>query len=282
MKKLFLIQLFTILSMATIFAQENSVLWKISGNNLKADSYLLGTIHILCPEDFVMHDKVKRVIGEVDQVIFEVDLFNPENTALMQQRMMSPTQDFLSNLKSDQIQLIDSVLTANQLSIKMFDMLHPAMVMSLLTLKSFNCPNPMEIKSVENEVHKLAEGKNIADLETIEFQMEMLSKIATPEYFYNYLKLYDEASKLTQQMVIAYNKQDLSILEEVISDPNWMTPEVYDLMLTQRNNNWLDIIPSRISENKTLIAVGAAHLIGKDGLIQQLREKGYTVTPVLN
>ncbi|HLS38226.1 MAG TPA: TraB/GumN family protein [Sphingobacterium bovisgrunnientis] len=282
MKKLFLIQLFTILSMATIFAQENSVLWKISGNNLKADSYLLGTIHILCPEDFVMHDKVKRVIGEVDQVIFEVDLFNPENTALMQQRMMSPTQDFLSNLKSDQIQLIDSVLTANQLSIKMFDMLHPAMVMSLLTLKSFNCPNPMEIKSVENEVHKLAEGKNIADLETIEFQMEMLSKIATPEYFYNYLKLYDEASKLTQQMVIAYNKQDLSILEEVITDPNWMTPEVYDLMLTQRNNNWLDIIPSRISENKTLIAVGAAHLIGKDGLIQQLREKGYTVTPVLN
>lgn len=282
MKKLFLIQLCTILSMATIFAQENSVLWKISGNNLKADSYLLGTIHILCPEDFVMHDKVKRVIGEVDQVIFEVDLFNPENTALMQQRMMSPTQDFLSNLKSDQIQLIDSVLTANQLSIKMFDMLHPAMVMSLLTLKSFNCPNPMEIKSVENEVHKLAEGKNIADLETIEFQMEMLSKIATPEYFYNYLKLYDEASKLTQQMVIAYNKQDLSILEEVISDPNWMTPEVYDLMLTQRNNNWLDVIPSRISENKTLIAVGAAHLIGKDGLIQQLREKGYTVTPVLN
>jgi uncharacterized protein YbaP (TraB family) len=116
MKKLFLIQLCTILSMATIFAQENSVLWKISGNNLKADSYLLGTIHILCPEDFVMHDKVKRVIGEVDQVIFEVDLFNPENTALMQQRMMSPTQDFLSNLKSDQIQLIDSVLTANQLS----------------------------------------------------------------------------------------------------------------------------------------------------------------------
>lgn len=282
MKKLFLIQLFTILSMATIFAQENSVLWKISGNNLKTDSYLLGTIHILCPEDFVMHDKVKRVIGEVDQVIFEVDLFNPENTALMQQRMMSPTQDFLSNLKSDQIQLIDSVLTANQLSIKMFDMLHPAMVMSLLTLKSFNCPNPMEIKSVENEVHKLAEGKNIADLETIEFQMEMLSKIATPEYFYNYLKLYDEASKLTQQMVIAYNKQDLSILEEVITDPNWMTPEVYDLMLTQRNNNWLDIIPSRISENKTLIAVGAAHLIGKDGLIQQLCEKGYTVTPVLN
>lgn len=282
MKKLFLIQLCAILSMATIFAQENSVLWKISGNNLKADSYLLGTIHILCPEDFVMHDKVKRVIGEVDQVIFEVDLFNPENTALMQQRMMSPTQDFLSNLKSDQIQLIDSVLTANQLSIKMFDMLHPAMVMSLLTLKSFNCPNPMEIKSVENEVHKLAEGKNIADLETIEFQMEMLSKIATPEYFYNYLKLYDEASKLTQQMVIAYNKQDLSILEEVITDPNWMTPEVYDLMLTQRNNNWLDVIPSRISENKTLIAVGAAHLIGKDGLIQQLREKGYTVTPVLN
>jgi uncharacterized protein YbaP (TraB family) len=282
MKKLLSLSFILLFCSLFSFAQENSVLWKISGNNLKADSYILGTIHIICPADFIMHDKVKRVIGEVDQVVFEVDLFNPENTASMQQKMMTPIPDFLSSLKTEQIQLIDSVLTANQLSIKMFDMLHPSMVMSLLTLKSFNCPNPMEVKSVENEVHVLAEGKNITDLETIDFQLEMLGKIATPEYFYNYLKLYNEAGQLTQRMVAAYNKQDLSILEEVITDPNWMTPEVYDLMLTQRNNRWVEAIPSKIEENKTLIAVGAAHLIGKDGLIKKLREKGYKVTPVLD
>ena len=282
MKKLFTLSFLLLFTFLSSFAQENSILWKISGNNLKVDSYLLGTIHIICPADFVMHDKVKRVIGEVDQVIFEVDLFNAENTGTMQQKMMTPVPDFLSSLQPNQIHLIDSALTANQMSIKMFDMLHPSMVMSLLSLKSFNCPNPMEIKSVENEVHVLAEGKQITDLETIDFQMEMLEKIATPTYFYEYLKHYTEAGQLTQRMVAAYNNQDLSILEEVITDPKWMTPEAYDLMLTQRNNNWVKTLPSKISDNKTLIAVGAAHLIGKDGLIKQLREKGYTVTPILD
>lgn len=282
MKKFLTLSLALIFFTLLSFAQENSVLWKISGNNLKTDSYLLGTIHMMCPEDFVMHDKVKRVIGEVDQVYFEVNLFNPENTASMQQKMMTPVSNFLSSLQPSQIQLIDSALAANQMSIKMFDMLHPAMVMSLLSLKSFNCPNPLEVKSLENEINILADGKKIGELETVDFQLDMMSKIATPEYFYNYLKLYDEAGQLTQRMVAAYNQQSLSILEEIFNDPKWMTPEAYELMLTKRNNNWIENIPAIITQNKTLFAVGAAHLIGEVGLIKQLRNKGYTVTPVLN
>jgi len=282
MKKLITLSFALFYCILFSFAQENSVLWKISGNNLKTDSYLMGTIHMMCPDDFVMHDKVKRVIGEVDQVYFEVNLFNPENTASMQQKMMTPVPDFLTSLQPNQIQLIDSALAANQMSIKMFDMLHPAMVMSLLSLKSFNCPNPLEVKSLENEINVLAEGKKIGELETVDFQLEMMSKIATPEYFYNYLKLYDEAAQMTQRMVAAYNQQNLSILEDIFNDPKWMTPEAFELMLTKRNNNWIENIPAIISQNKTLFAVGAAHLIGEVGLIKLLRDKGYTVTPVLN
>lgn len=282
MKKLITLSFALFCCILFSFAQENSVLWKISGNNLKTDSYLMGTIHMMCPDDFVMHDKVKRVIGEVDQIYFEVNLFNPENTASMQQKMMTPVPDFLTSLQPNQIQLIDSALAANQMSIKMFDMLHPAMVMSLLSLKSFNCPNPLEVKSLENEINVLAEGKKIGELETVDFQLEMMSQIATPEYFYNYLKLYDEAAQMTQRMVAAYNQQNLSILEDIFNDPKWMTPEAYELMLTKRNNNWIENIPAIISQNKTLFAVGAAHLIGEVGLIKLLRDKGYTVTPVLN
>lgn len=280
MKRLLLFSLIAVLSLTAVFAQENTVLWKISGNNLKTESYLLGTIHVMCPEDFVMLDKVKKAVGEVDQVIFEVDLFNAENTALMQQKMMVAAPNFLSTLDAGQIKLIDSVLTANELSIRMFDMLHPAMVMSLLTLKSFNCPDIMNVKSVEKEVYTLAQNKKIADLETVDFQMDMLVKIATAQYFYQYLKLYHDVSSLTQKMVQAYNKEDLEALQHIIEDPNWMTPEVYDLMLTQRNVKWIEKLPIQIAESKSLIAVGAAHLIGEVGLIKLLRDKGYTVTPV--
>ncbi|MCA5006821.1 TraB/GumN family protein [Sphingobacterium bovistauri] len=282
MKNIFVLFAFFNLLIASSFAQENSLLWKISGNNLKNDAYLLGTIHIMCPEDFVMLEKVKKAINDVDQVVYEVDLFNPENTKKMQDMMMVPVPNFFESLSDDKVKFIDSVLTANQMSIRMFDMLNPAMVMSLLTLKSFNCPNPMEVKSVEAEVNTLAEGKQKANLETIDFQLNMLNQIATPEYFYEYLKLYKEAEVLTNKMVQAYKSENLKSLNSIISDPKWMSPKVYDLMLTQRNKTWVDSIPTIISKSKTLIAVGAAHLVGEQGLIELLRDKGYTVAPIMN
>lgn len=282
MKRLFLIQLFAILTTVSVLAQENTLLWKISGNNLKTDSYLLGTIHILCPDDFVMLDKVAKTIDKVDQVVFEVDLFKPENQAFMQQKMMSPVPNFFRGLEQSQINMIDSVLAANQMSIKMFDMLHPSAVMSLLTLKSFNCPDPMNVKSVEQEVHKLAANKKIGDLETMDFQLDIMTKLATPNYFYEYLKLYDEGAALTNTMVQAYKEQNLSDLEKIFSDPKWMKPEIYDMMLTQRNVRWVEEIPAKIADTQTLIAVGAGHLLGDTGLIKLLRDKGYTVTPIFD
>lgn len=282
MKKLLALGLFLTLFSVGAFAQENSLLWKISGNNLKTDSYILGTIHMMCPDDFVMHDKVKRVIGDVDKVVFEVNLFNAENTEKMQQMMMQPVPNFFKDLNAEQVQLIDSVLKANQLSIKVFDMFHPAMVMSLLSLKSFNCPDMMNIKSIEGEVYTLAENKEIADLETLDFQLEMMSKIATPQYFYQYLKRFAEVTEMTQTMVQAYNQENLEQLSKIINDPRWMSPEVYELMLTNRNRNWVESIPATIANTKTLIAVGSAHLIGDEGIIKLLQDKGYTLTPVLN
>ncbi|KKX50158.1 TraB/GumN family protein [Sphingobacterium sp. IITKGP-BTPF85] len=52
----------------TVHAQDNTVLWKISGNGLKKDSYLLGTMHIMCEDDYILKDKIKNLIPQVDVV----------------------------------------------------------------------------------------------------------------------------------------------------------------------------------------------------------------------
>lgn len=263
-------------------AQENSLLWKVSGKDLKQDSYILGTIHILCPADFNMPSKINNAINNVNEVVFEVNLFNPDNAAKAQESAMTPQPNFLNNLAPSKIKLIDSVLTANQLSIKMFDMLSPATMTSLLALKSFNCPNPMEYKSVEKEVYDLAQNKKISDLETIDFQMQMLNSFSTPEYFYKYLNNYDEAALLTLSMVDAYKKEDLKKLETVMTDPKWMEKEQFDIMLTNRNKNWIKSLIPKMKDEKILVAVGAGHLIGKEGLIELLKKEGYKVTPIYN
>jgi uncharacterized protein YbaP (TraB family) len=52
-------------------------------------------------------------------------------------------------------------------------------------------------------------------------------------------------------------------------------------MLTKRNKEWLNKMPEMMNNNSVFFAVGAAHLLGKNGVIQLLKDKGYTVTPVL-
>jgi len=63
-------------------------------------------------------------------------------------------------------------------------------------------------------------------------------------------------------------------LDEMIRD----YPETYQSLLVKRNNNWMLHIEHMLN-NKVieLVLVGALHLVGQDGLLQQLRNKGYNV-----
>jgi uncharacterized protein len=54
-----------------------------------------------------------------------------------------------------------------------------------------------------------------------------------------------------------------------------------DDLLDKRNNKWMEVLPKAMKKGPQFVAVGALHLAGKAGLIQQLRDQGYTVEPIL-
>ena len=55
-------------------AEENALLWEISGKELKEPSYLFGTIHMIGKEDFFLTDATKASFGKAQQVAFEIDM----------------------------------------------------------------------------------------------------------------------------------------------------------------------------------------------------------------
>lgn len=280
MKKLLLSIGFALLCISSSLAQENSLLWKISGKDLKTESYILGTIHIMCEENFNIPEKVKKATAEVDQIIFEVDLSNPEAAAKAQQLAMTPNTTFFENYDPKKLAYIDSALTSHQFSIKMFDMVAPSTMISLLTLKSFACADPTKIKMMEAEIKALGANKKISDLESLDFQMDLLGKLATPNYFYEYFKNYNEFQGISQQMVDYYNTENIEGLKSIFQNTKYMSKDQFDAMLTNRNTKWVQDIPAKIQNTKSLIAVGAGHLVGDLGIIKLLRDKGYTLTPV--
>ncbi|MNI50917.1 TraB family protein [compost metagenome] len=149
-------------------------------------------------------------------------------------------------------------------------------------MKGFNCPDPTKMKSYEVELSALAtsQGKVIGELETPEFQFNLLKDLITPKLFMESVFQLDEYPALTVKMVQAYKSENLEELTKLLQDPAWMTAEQKEKLLIGRNLNWSNLIPPMINEESCFIAVGAGHLAGDQGLITLLRERGFKVEAI--
>ena len=78
--------------------------------------------------------------------------------------------------------------------------------------------------------------------------------------------------------VSLYLAGDAEGLEQLSHDGMLANEEIRDVLLSRRNASWVAPIEELLADDpRPLIAVGAAHMVGKDGLVELLRAKGYTV-----
>jgi uncharacterized protein YbaP (TraB family) len=77
----------------------------------------------------------------------------------------------------------------------------------------------------------------------------------------------------------AYTRNDLNTLHKLMYAGTYKREEMKPL-LDDRNHYWMQQLPELMKDQSLFIAVGALHLVGETGLVQELRKKGYTVTPV--
>lgn len=282
MKKLILTAMAFMMTIALFAQNKETFLWKISGNGLKKDSYVLGTIHMACGPDFKMEDKINEAVKTTDRIALELNASNPETVKSLQAHI-GPVPGFFDGLAPEKKQLIDSVLTSKNLSPAMLDQVGPAVLVSLLSMQAFDCQDPKDIKSMELELLKLegAAGKPVDELETAEFQINLMNEFFKAEDLYTYLRDLDKMKEQTKLLVTKYFNNEVGQVEELLFKTSSMSPEKEEMMLTKRNQEWITKMPEMMKNNSTFFAVGAGHLLGKNGVIQLLKDKGYKVTPVL-
>jgi uncharacterized protein YbaP (TraB family) len=77
----------------------------------------------------------------------------------------------------------------------------------------------------------------------------------------------------------AWANGDTKGLEVLMLGAFLESPEIYERLLVERNRNWIPRVDTCIEQNANcFIVVGAAHLVGPDGLPTLLTKKGYKVT----
>nr|WP_199158931.1 TraB/GumN family protein [Pedobacter sp. ASV2] len=283
-KLLVLLTVFCAFISASAFAQnpndENSLLWKVEGNGLTKPSFIFGTVHMICQDQFVMSDKVKNALANTEQSYLEINLAAPDIT-LQSQKYMFTDKSLSNEISKEDYQYLDSLVkTKLKTDLVKFDKVKPMIIMAMLLQASFTC----KVVSFESEIIKLtkAANKTVNGLSTVEEQYSFMDKIFDAKDLGKYLKEINdtEINKLLKQLHEAYLKEDVKTMDDLLMGMNTTNPEAYKQLLPVRNHLWADRIPAIIKEKPTMFAIGTGHLLGTEGVVYLLREKGYTVTPI--
>ena len=278
----------------TAFAQknndDNTLLWKISGNGLSKPSYLFGTIHMLCKDDAILSDSLRNIIKNVKEVYFEVDLDNMFEMlgVLGKMKMNGDTtlQDLLSQADYEKVKTYFEE-KGSMLPFSMLETYKPMLAASTLQQGGLPCESTAMMEQVIMMEAK-EYNKSIKGLESMGYQASVLDSIPYKlqaeqlvSYIDNAIKGDNEDQELTE-MLNAYKNQDLKKLEEMLMKSDPSISNYTDVLLYNRNRNWVQKLRDLMPEKPLLIAVGAGHLPGKEGCINLLRQAGFKVTPVKN
>ncbi len=261
-----------------------SLLWKIAGKGLQP-SYLFGTIHAVCPQDFSIPEQVKASLQQTSQLALEIDMDAPNFAAeLLQSAMLPPDQSLESFFSAADYQLLAAHFQQSMgIDIQYLNKMKPFMLQSLLFSELTDCPAESYEQHLVEMAH--AQGKEVIGVETVQEQLQAMDHLpsnAQADMLLKTLKDMAEAKADYRKMVQLYLAQDLQGLAKLSeAEMDTATYAQYEqAFLTDRNKRWVPVIEREAKARSTFFAVGAGHLAGEKGLLHLLRQQGYTVTPL--
>lgn len=262
-------------------------LWHVSKNG--HDLYLGGTIHMLKKEDYPLPVEFTQAFKKSDTLVFETDIDKtktPEFAQKMAQMMTLPAgQSLKTALNKNTYNKLKTHLAERSIPIDSFLRYKPSMVVLIISIIEIKKMGMVDV-GVDEYFHTQAKqaGKSIGYFESVDEQLSFLSAMGAGnenEMILNTLKDLSRMKTMMADMKSAWLSGDEHKLAEVsLTDMVRDYPDLYQTLLVKRNNSWMPHVEKMMRDKKVeLVLVGALHLVGKDGLLQQLRDKGYRVTP---
>jgi len=267
---------------------EKSLLWEISGNSLATNSFLFGTIHMIAGEDYFLPQGTLSAVDVSDKMIFEIDMADMSDPMklmpLMQKAFMKGDTTLKDLVTAEEYTMIETRFNEMGLPIFFLERIKP-MFLTVFATSDFD-PNGLQngsLKSYEMEFAKMAAdgGKETGGLETVEYQISVFDEIPYKDQanmLVESLNSSDTDNDVFKELIALYLDQDISGLYELMKEDESIE-EYEDALLNTRNLNWIPIMQKEMEAQRTFFAVGAGHLGGHQGVINLLREAGYTVTP---
>ena len=286
-RRLVSVVLFLVTLCASALAHAEPAIWVVKGPH--ATVYLFGTIHALQKGGSWHSAKIDAAIQQSHTLWLEIP--NVDDAASMQPLVMQLGMDQAHPLstKLTPEQLARLTKAANSVGLPggeaMFETFKPwlaALTLSIAPLMQAGY-DPSTGVEMELKPEFVKAGKPVKGFETAEEQMRYFADMpekAQVDFLTSELDDFDSAIDKFKQMLAAWQAGDTDALDKLNNeDFRDKYPDLFQILVVKRNEKFTAQIEDLLKgDGVSFVAIGAGHLVGKDGVPAMLEKRGYKVT----
>jgi uncharacterized protein YbaP (TraB family) len=262
-----------------------SFMWKATRQ--QGAVYLVGSVHMLTKDFYPLAAPIEAGFKDSDLLVEEVDLAEmlaPDQQFSLLSRGMLPAGQTLDKVVSPAtMALVNARVGSLGMPASALQQFKPWFLAMTLMAVEWEKAGFDAALGLDKHFYDRAqtEGKAVQGLETTEYQISRFDGMAMPQqdrFLAESLKDLDAEKASVQKIADAWKAGDLPTLERLVLQDVKDDPFMYQRLLVERNRNWLPKIEALFARpGRAFIVVGAAHLVGPDGLIAMLKAKGARV-----
>lgn len=284
-----IVALFLFLAVSAVWrstgAQEKTLLWKVSDDDKSV--FLLGSIHYLRKENYPLNQAIVDAFDASERLVLEIDLNNtPPGAAqrlTLEKAIYRDGSNLAQNVSQETYQLTSKRAAELGIDMQVVQPMKPwfvALTMLAVKLQRMGLDPKLGVD------HHLAERakrdrKPTSGLETLEFQLGIFDQLSKRE---QELMLRETAGELeridknVKEIVESWLKGDGERLAALLLAGMRQYPELQQKLVIERNRRWSEEIAKLLKQgSNAMVVVGAAHLVGKEGVIDMLKARGFSV-----
>ena len=265
--------------------QDKSLLWKISDD--KNSVFLLGSIHYLRKKNYRLNQAILDAFDGSKTLVLEIDLNSTAAEAAqrltLEKAVYRDGTTLAQNVAPETYQLAAQRAKELGVDMRIMNPMKPWFVALTLVAIKLQSLGLDANSGVDRYLAQRAKnnGKATRGLETLEFQiglLDQLPKTDQEQMLRETVRELDLLDKNIDEIVQSWAKGDVDLLARLLLAGMKEYPEVYQRIVVERNRRWLPEIEKLIHDGSgAMLVVGAAHLVGQDGVIEMLKAKGYRV-----
>ena len=260
-------------------------LWKVTRG--EATLYLNGSVHLMTTNQYPLAAAFEQAYTASDKLVLEMDLAEAqtrEGLSLFSQASLLPKGKQLADMLTPETQqaLLDYCASI-QVSPILFNHMKPWMALLMLTQVQLSREGFHPQLGLDTHFYERArrDGKPVVGLESLEEQLALLESLSDEDPDTLIRHGIEELQTLKQQvdaLIASWEAGDTRGLETLLMENLRAFPTIYQTLIVKRNRRWLQPLLRLLrTDDSTMVIVGAAHVVGNQGLLKLLAQRGCTI-----